>query len=84
MVVAESGAPLSRPWCANPRALGGAREDPPRPSVPSSAIPPEGRAGAGTFRAALPAPDQASAQPSPVACPLSPRHSGWLSHYLAG
>lgn len=45
MVVAESGAPLSRPWCANPRALGGAREDPPRPSVPSSAIPPRGAGG---------------------------------------
>ena len=70
MVAAASGAPLSRPWCANPRALGGARvaEKFPRwSSVPISAILPEGRAGAGTFRAALPAPDQASTQPSPVA-----------------
>lgn len=49
MVAAESGAPLSRPWCANPRALGGAREDPLHPPAFCSqqCHPPRGAGGSG-------------------------------------
>lgn len=47
MVAAESGAPLSPPWCANPRALGGAREDPPLAFCSQQCHPPRGAGGSG-------------------------------------
>ena len=59
----------SWPQCANPSALGGwrvAEKFPPRPSVPHLCHSSSGE-GEGMFRAALPAPDQASVQPSRMA-----------------